>query len=218
MNIFSTPSESSYKTSINNSRKSSIYYSPPVKNRKKKNYSQNFLTEHNYNLIQSYLKKDYFQRLNNASINKYKPILIEAHMPTDDDAKKVHIPHKNKILDNIGKQIVFSNHIRKVNYSWIKDHPRKAPKSDKDPHIENQILNNTEEYKKELLERLERKEALPGFKKVVKDDPNGIKYDIGYIDEVEKLYIKPYLKKDNKKYVDYVPMDRSKIPFNFIIK
>ena len=78
------------------------------------------------------------------------------------------------------------------------------------------INSNKEDYKTLMDENNNRKSPLPVIKKVFKDN-SPLYYDLNYIDEVEKKYIKPFLSNNNIKYRDYIENKKSKAPFNFII-
>ena len=77
----------------------------------------------------------------------------------------------------------------------------------KDSDNEDYLKDENENDKKPLV-----------FKpKKVYIDKYPISYDLNYIDEVEKKFIKPYLSKNNIVYKDYIVNKKSKTPFNFII-
>ena len=182
------------------------------------NFNQ-LLTEDKYNSIKNKLRKDYFSRLEKVSINKFSPIIIKAE-DEDMNGNGYGINQKNlhsSTFPDIEKKKMFSNAIRKINFSWIKEHPRKKHIDKEEARIARQVLSSTEDYRKEIIAKMQMKEReLPKIKKVYKDY-NEIKYKPGYIDEVEKLFIKPYLSKSKEKYIDFVKIEKSKVPFNFII-
>ncbi len=57
---------------------------------------------------------------------------------------------------------------------------------------------------------------MPKIEKIQPKDFHAIKLEKNYIDNVEKLYIKPYSDKNNVVYTDYLKNSRSKIPLNII--
>ena len=185
----------------------------PKYSRRKKYKRQNYLTESSYEQIQNILRKNYFNRLQNISYNK-RPNYIY-----DDEIRGV-----NKNLEEMNerptkyaaKQIMFSNRIRKENYNKIKNNPKKIVYNSSMPHITSQIDKNDDDFKNLLEENRYRKSPLPIIKKVLKDS-SPLYYDLNYIDEVEKKYIKPFLSNNNVKYRDYIENKKSKAPFNFII-
>ena len=177
----------------------------------------NYLTDSSCNTIQKILRDDYFSRLQKASLNNLINYVTEDdpnfktnknnHM-TIDDTNKRHIKQA-------GRQIIYSNMIRKNNFSKIKKHPRKnlfnmktIPVLKSADNFQDLIRDNNDEYNKQPL--------VFKIKKVYKDK-YPIKYDLNYIDEVENKFIKPYLNKNNVVYHDYIVIKKSKTPFNFII-
>ena len=183
-----------------------------IDQKRKNNKFHNYLTESSCEQIQKALRRDYFKRLESVSINNLQFNIIDG---------SEELRQRNNNLEEINerpmryaaKQIMFSNKIRKDNYNWIKKHPTKLKNDVLDSNA-NQVFNNTEEYRNQITAN--RKIDLPVIKKVVRDR-NPIYYDIGYIDEVENKYIKPFLSKDNIIYTDFIENKRSKAPFNFYI-
>ena len=191
--------------------KSSLNKIPDIINftQRKKNY----LTESSCEQIQKVLRKDYFSRLQKASLNNLINYVNEDDIQRQNNA---NIEEMNKKpLKYAAKQILFSDKIRKNNFNWIKRHPRKKS------YNENEVVKigtfkNFEEFKNIMEENNSKKNTLFKAKKVYKDE-FPISYDYNYIDEVEKKYIKPYLSKDNIVYKEYIENKKSKAPFNFII-
>ena len=58
---------------------------------------------------------------------------------------------------------------------------------------------------------------LPKLEKKPIKDRYEMKYEPNYIDNVEKLFINPYLVNENELYTDYIENKKSKIPLNFFI-
>ena len=171
----------------------------------RRNYKHyNYLTESSCEQIQQALRRDYFKRLQSVSINNHQNNIIDGNE---------EMKHRNINFEEMdegpmryaAKQIMFSNKIKK--------HPGKIKHSGLDSTA-NQVFNNTEEYRNQITNN--KKIDLPVIKKVVKDR-NPIHYDLGYIDEVENKYIKPFLSKDNIIYTDFIENKKSKAPFNFYI-
>ena len=173
----------------------------------------NYLTEASCLRIQEALRQDYFKRLKNVSINKLQNNFF------DNEETKIRNLNLEEMYEKptkyAAKQIMFSNKIRKDNYDWIKKHPKKSKNNELD-FESNHVYNNTEEYRKQIMESHEKKSPLPVIKKPVKDK-NPLYYDLGYIDEVENKFIKPFLSNDNIIYTDFIKNKKSKTPFNFII-
>ena len=180
--------------------------------KKKKNYKSNYLTESSYAEIQSALRKDYFNRLQNISLNKRSNYVYEDEMR---DMNKNLEDGYERPTKYAAKQIMFSNKIRKDNYNKIKKNPRKNGSM---PHFSNQSTIDKENYNeyKTLLEENSRKSPLPVIKKMFKDK-SPLYYDLNYIDDVENKYIKPFLSNNNIVYREYIENKKSKAPFNFII-
>ena len=180
--------------------------------KKKKNYKSNYLTESSYAEIQSALRKDYFNRLQNISLNKRSNYVYEDEMR---DMNKNLEDGYERPTKYAAKQIMFSNKIRKDNYNKIKKNKRKNGSM---PHFSNQSTIDKENYNeyKTLLEENSRKSPLPVIKKMFKDK-SPLYYDLNYIDDVENKYIKPFLSNNNIVYREYIENKKSKAPFNFII-
>ena len=176
----------------------------------------NYLTDSSCSEIQEILRKDYFSRLQKASLNNL------LNYVTEDDAN--FKTNKNMNLDDLhkkpikyaAKQILFSDKVRKNNFNRIKKYPRRSlnlndkktiPVLKKTDSIQDLLYNSSDEDKKTLV-----------FKpKKVYIDKYPISYDLNYIDEVEEKFIKPYLSKNTIVYHDYITNKKSKTPFNFII-
>ena len=178
------------------------------------NKKSNYLTETTCEKIQQALRKDYFRRLKSVSVNKLQNDFFD----NNEERKLRNINFEEmyeKPTTYAAKQIMFSNKIRKDNYNWIKKHPKKSRNNELD-FLSNQIFNDTEEYRKQFMESSAKKSPLPVIKKVTRDK-NPLYYDLGYIDEVENKFIKPFLSNDNIIYTDFIENKKSKAPFNFII-
>ena len=190
---------------------SSINKIPSYKNffQMKKNY----LTESSCEVIQKVLRKDYFNRLQKASLNNHITYINEDDLPPQNND---NLEENKKHLKYAAKQILFSDKIRKNNYHWIKKHPRK--KNDKDADLIKMNLQKNEDYKALIAENSDndRKSNMFKAKKIYKDK-FPIYYDYHYIDEVENKFIKPYLSRENVVYKEYIECKKSKTPFNFII-
>lgn len=213
-----------YSSLSANSMKYNRYYNPrsqekispkynKYQNNRYYNPSSNYLTETSCAEIQKVLRNDYFSRLQSVSVNNYPTKSKDSDEP---NKKSTNFEINDRPMKYAAKQILFSNKIRNDNYNWIKNHPKKKKVNEIEKNISEQILSNIEDYKRDMDESGGRKEKLPTIKKVVRDY-NPIHYDIGYIDEVENKFIKPYLSKDNIIYTDFIENKKSKAPFNFII-
>ena len=188
-----------YSSSLKN-----IPYSRNIFNKRK-----NYLTVNSCDEIQKVLRKDYFERLRSASLNK----LIN-YVNEDDERnnKNLNIEEMNeKPLKYAAKQILFSDKIRKNNFNLIKKSSRKRINTKKDDiKIPSEDLINLDK------ENNTKKNSLFKPKKIY-IDKFPIYYNYNYIDEVENKFIKPFLNKDNIIYKDYLENKKSKMPFNFII-
>jgi len=191
--------KSKYSSSLKN-----IPYSRNISNKRK-----NYLTVNSCDEIQKVLRKDYFDRLRSASLNK----LIN-YVNEDDERnnKNLNIEEMNeKPLKYAAKQILFSDKIRKNNFNLIKKSSRKRINTRKDEiKIPSEDLINLDR------ENNTKKNSLFKPKKIY-IDKFPIYYNYNYIDEVENKFIKPFLNKDNIIYKDYLENKKSKMPFNFII-
>ena len=175
--------------------------------------TMNYLTESSCEEIQKVLRKDYFNRLQKASLNNLINYINEDELPRQNN---INLEGMNKNpLKYAAKQILFSDKIRKNNYKWMKKHPRKKIHGQADA-IKVGELKNNEDYKNLMDENNDRKNNMFKAKKIY-IDKYPIHYDNNYIDEVEKKYIKPYLSKENIIYKEYIENKKSKTPFNFII-
>ena len=142
-----------YKSGNIDSQKDFIQYRYPNKSGNKINY----LTETSCSEIQKILRDDYFSRLQKASLNNLINYVTEDdpnfktnknnHM-TIDDTNKRHIKQA-------GRQIIYSNMIRKNNFSKIKKHPRKnlfnmktIPVLKSADNFQDLIRDNNDEYNK----------------------------------------------------------------------
>ena len=192
-----------YKSKYSSSLKN-IPNSRNISNRRK-----NYLTVNSCDEIQKLLRKDYFERLRSASLNK----LIN-YVNEDDERnnKNLNIEEMNeKPLKYAAKQILFSDKIRKNNFNLIKKSSRKKINTKKDD-----IKIPSEDQINLERENNTKKNALFKPKKIY-IDKFPIYYNYNYIDEVENKFIKPFLNKDNIIYKDYLENKKSKMPFNFII-
>ena len=190
--------------SKNSSSLKNIPYSRNIANRRK-----NYLTINSCDEIQKVLRKDYFERLRSASLNK----LIN-YVNEDDERnnKNLNIEEMNeKPLKYAAKQILFSDKIRKNNFNLIKKSSRKRINTKKD-----EIKIPSEDLIYLDKENNTKKNSLFKPKKIY-IDKFPIYYNYNYIDEVENKFIKPFLNKDNIIYKDYLENKKSKMPFNFII-
>ena len=190
--------------SKNSSSLKNIPYSRNISNRRK-----NYLTINSCDEIQKVLRKDYFERLRSASLNK----LIN-YVNEDDERnnKNLNIEEMNeKPLKYAAKQILFSDKIRKNNFNLIKKSSRKRINTKKD-----EIKIPSEDLIYLDKENNTKKNSLFKPKKIY-IDKFPIYYNYNYIDEVENKFIKPFLNKDNIIYKDYLENKKSKMPFNFII-
>ena len=184
------------------------------------NYKHKNLTESSYIEMQKALRKNYFNRLQSISLNKMPNYIY------DDENRDIHknLEEMNERPTKFAaKQIMFSNRVRKDNYHRIKKSPKKINYNGSLPQLSTpmDILNNDmsdkkEEYMALMDESKIRKSPLPVIKKHFVDK-SPLYYDLNYIDEVEKKYIKPFLSNSNIKYRDYIENKKSKAPFNFII-
>ena len=174
----------------------------------------NYLTDSSLSEIQKILRQDYFSRLQKASLNHLINYVNEDEIISktnkDIHSEEIH----QKPIKYAAKQILFSNKVRKYNYNKIKRHPRNNTNNIRNingsktiPVSDEFTRDNSEDDKKDFIYKP---------KKVYKDK-YPISYDINYIDEVEKKFIKPYLSKNNIIYKEYIPNKKSKTPFNFII-
>ena len=174
---------------------------------------KNYLTESSCDEIQRVLRKDYFNRLQNASLNKLINYVNEDEVQKH---KNINLEEMNeKPLKYAAKQILFSEKIRKNNFNWIKKHPKKKTYNETDA-VKIQSLKNSEDFRYYERDNEEKKNTMFKAKKIYKDR-FPIHYDYNYIDEVENKFIKPYLNKENIIYKDYIENKKSKTPFNFII-
>ena len=114
-------------------------------------------------------------------------------------------------------QILFSDKVRKNNFNKIKKQPKRNSLNQKDSRTI-PVLKNTDSLQDLMKDNNEEDKRAFIFKaKKVYKDKYPISYDINYIDEVENKFIKPYLSKNTIVYHDYIPNNKSKTPFNFII-
>ena len=176
---------------------------------KKKNY----LTESSCDEIQKVLRKDYFNRLQRASLNNLINYINEDDLPRQSNLNLEEM--NEKPLKYAAKQILFSDKIRKNNYKSIKRHPRKKNYNETDA-VKMHALKFSEDFKNGIEENNEKKNTMFKAKKIYKDK-YPIYYDFRYIDDIENKFIKPYLSKDNVIYKDYIENKKSKMPFNFVI-
>ena len=194
-------------------RNNSTINKNPYNNQYFSQRTMNYLTESSCEAIQKVLRKDYFNRLQKASLNNLINYINEDELPKQHN---INLEEMNKKpLKYAAKQILFSDKIRKNNYKWIKKHPRKKNYVEQEANKFGELKNN-EDYKTLMDEGNDKKSNLFKAKKIY-IDKYPIHYDNNYIDEVEKKYIKPYLSKENIIYKEYIENKKSKTPFNFII-
>ena len=185
----------------------------PKQNKKRNNSNNtiqnknNNLTESSINQIQNQLRQNYFSSLQQASLNKYINYVNKDEVPHNNNIENIEAAI-NKPLNYAAKQVVFSNRIRKNNLNWIKKHPRKIKQKENEKI---NVLYNFDDNNNE-----DKQKFIYGQKKIY-IDKFPIKYNMNYIDEVEKKFIKPFLSGNNVIYRDYIEIKKSKTPFNFII-
>ncbi len=177
-----------------------------------------YLNDESCNRIQNIIRNNFFSKINKAALiqNQQQPILIKKR-------ENIQLPQikKNNIPEDFkAKQKIFNNKIRKNNFERIERYKRMKNKMNS--MSSNDIINVVHNYNdyREELEKFSngiRKAELPKLYRKPIRDPFEIKYEPNYIDNVEKLFIKPYLVNDNELYTDYIENKKSKIPLNFII-
>ena len=143
--------------------KSTITKIPNINNftQRKKNY----LTESSCEQIQKVLRKDYFSRLQKASLNNLINYVNEDDLPRPNNANLEEI--NKKPLKYAAKQILFSDKIRKNNYNWIKKHPRKK-KYNETETVNIGTFKNFEEFKNIMDENNFKKIQCLRLKKFIK--------------------------------------------------
>ena len=105
---------------------------------------KNYLTESSCDEIQRVLRKDYFNRLQNASLNKLINYVNEDEVQKH---KNINLEEMNeKPLKYAAKQILFSEKIKKNNFNWIKKHPKKKTYNETDA-VKIQSLKNSEDFR-----------------------------------------------------------------------
>ena len=177
----------------------------------------NYLTDSSLSEIQKILRKDYFSRLQQASLNHLINYVNEDEIISKNN-KNINLEEMHqKPIKYAAKQILFSDKVRKNNFNKIKKNTRNnniinINKSNTIPVMKD---SDNEDYLKDENEN--DKKPLVFKPKKVYIDKYPISYDLNYIDEVEKKFIKPYLSKNNIVYKDYIVNKKSKTPFNFII-
>ena len=177
----------------------------------------NYLTDSSLSEIQKILRKDYFSRLQQASLNHLINYVNEDEIISKNN-KNINLEEMHqKPIKYAAKQILFSDKVRKNNFNKIKKNTRNnniinINKSNTIPLMKD---SDNEDYLKDENEN--DKKAFVFKPKKVYIDKYPISYDLNYIDEVEKKFIKPYLSKNNIVYKDYIVNKKSKTPFNFII-
>ena len=190
--------------SKNSSSLKNIPYSRNISKRR-----ENYLTVNSCDQIQKVLRKDYFERLRSASLNK---LINYVNEEDERNSNNLNIEEMNeKPLKYAAKQILFSDKIRKNNFNLIKKSSRKKINTKKDD-----IKIPSEEVLNLERENNTKKSSLFRPKKIY-IDKFPLYYNYNYIDEVENKFIKPFLNKDNIIYKDYLENKKSKMPFNFII-
>ena len=177
----------------------------------------NYLTDSSLSEIQKILRKDYFSRLQQASLNHLINYVNEDEIISKNN-KNINLEEMHqKPIKYAAKQILFSDKVRKNNFNKIKKNTRNnniinINKSNTIPVMKD---SDNEDYLKDENEN--DKKPLVFKPKKVYIDKYPISYDLNYIDEVEKKFIKPYLSKNTIVYHDYITNKKSKTPFNFII-
>ena len=177
----------------------------------------NYLTDSSLSEIQKILRKDYFSRLQQASLNHLINYVNEDEIISKNN-KNINLEEMHqKPIKYAAKQILFSDKVRKNNFNKIKKNTRNnniinINKSNTIPVMKD---SDNEDYLKDENEN--DKKPLVFKPKKVYIDKYPISYDLNYVDEVEKKFIKPYLSKNNIVYKDYIVNKKSKTPFNFII-
>ena len=177
-------------------------------NKKNVNHKKHyFLNESNLDIIKNKMKKNFFIKLKRASANQFAPVLINADYI---------LPPIEKEIPKIGKkyQIEFCDKIRKNLFEINKNKKYSPNNSYISKSVNNEFNELTLEYKQQILKK--KKIDLPKIEKIQPKDFHAIKLEKNYIDNVEKLYIKPYSDKNNVVYTDYLKNSRSKIPLNII--
>ena len=194
---------------MNNNRNKSTIDQMPY-NRYFAQRKKNYLTESSCEQIQKVLRKDYFNRLQKASLNNLINYVNEDDLPRPNNIEEIN----KKPLKYAAKQILFSDKIRKNNYNWIKKHLRKKNYNETDA-VKIATIQNIGDIKTLEDENDGKKHMIKAKKIYIDKFP--LQYDYHYIDEVENKFIKPYLSNENIIYKDYIPNKKSKTPFNFII-
>ena len=180
----------------------------------------NYLTDSSCSEIQKILRQDYFSRLQKASLNNLINYVTEEDPNFKTLGKHNHIEevHNYNPINYAAKQVLFSEKVRKNNFNKTKKRPKRNVLNSYDgktmPVMKS--MDSVQDLMKEEEEDNDKKMFVFKPKKVYRD-LYPISYDINYIDEVEKKFIKPYLSKNTIVYHDYIVNKKSKTPFNFII-
>ena len=185
---------------------SSKHYSYGNNNNDNHRYRDVYLTDKKVQHLQQLIKQKYFERLERASIQNYKPKIT-----TSTSNENTTLPPINK-LSNLSRQLMFSDKLRKEQFEHIKKYEVKLHKKQKF-YLEQLTTkdNETEHSTKDI-----RKAQLPKITKRI-IDTHPIPYKNGYIDDIENKYIKPFTTNSNTIITDYIQNKKSLIPFNFII-
>ena len=152
----------------------------------------NYLTDSSLSEIQKILRKDYFSRLQQASLNHLINYVNEDEIISKNN-KNINLEEMHqKPIKYAAKQILFSDKVRKNNFNKIKKNTRNnniinINKSNTIPVMKD---SDNEDYLKDENEN--DKKPLVFKPKKVYIDKYPISYDLNYIDEVEKKFIKPY--------------------------
>ncbi len=152
--------------------------------------SDDYLNEFSCNKIHNLLRKNYFERVDQASLKNFLPKFVYYGQ----EKPKIVVHYQLPEIKNKSKKIQLSEKIRKNNKSRLlrlKEEYKKELNKKKD----DVISEAEEDYKNEIQENEEkgiRKAKLPKLQKKVLKDPFPIIYETKYIDNVEEKYIKPY--------------------------
>ena len=172
-------------------------------------YRDVYLTDKKVQHLQQLMKRKYYERLERASVQNYKPKITTS---TSND--NVILPPINR-LSNLSRQLMFSDKLRKEQFEHIKKYEVKLHKKQR-PYLD-QLTTTTNNNETEHNSTKDiRKAQLPKITKHI-IDPHPIPYKNGYIDDIENKYIKPFTTNNNTIITDYIQNKKSLIPFNFII-
>ncbi len=179
-----------------------------------------YLDDESCHRIQKIIRNNFFSKINKGVHNQNQPMIIKKRESLI-GIPQIKKPKSDNPEENLHiKQINFSNKIRKNNYDRIEKYRR--IKNNFISMSTNDIINvphNYNDYKQELENYAKgaRKMQLPKLEKKPIKDRYEMKYEPNYIDNVEKLFINPYLVNESELYTDYIENKKSKIPLNFFI-